>query len=149
MWNNGKAYAFKGNRYYRYDVAADRADPGYPLPIAGHWPGFPSAFEASIDAGVVWNNGKAYFFKGNQYIRYDLAADRTDAGYPRPIAGNWPGLPANFNAGIDAIVMWNNGKAYLIKGKEYCRYDVAHDRMDAGYPRPVAGNWPGLPATFT
>ncbi len=40
------------------------------------------------------NNDKAYFFKGNRYIRYDLAGDRMDAGYPLPIAGSWPGVPA-------------------------------------------------------
>lgn len=148
-WNNGKAYVFKGSRYYRYDIATDRADPGYPLRIGGHWPGFPSAFEASIDAGVVWNDHKAYFFKGDKYIRYDLAADRTDPGYPLPIGGHWRGLPASFNAGIDAIVLWTNGKAYLFKGKQYCRYDVAGDRMDPGYPQAIAGNWRGLPASYT
>ena len=39
----------------------------------------------------MWNNGKAYFFKGNQYIRYDITTETTDAGYPKPIAGNWHG----------------------------------------------------------
>jgi hemopexin len=149
MWTNGKAYIFKGNQYCRYDVATDQADPGYPLRISGNWPGFPPAFEASIDAGVVWPNGKAYFFKGDQYIRYDIATDRTDPGYPLPIAGNWPGMPTSFSNGVDAIVVWNNGKAYILKGKQYCRYDIAADRVDPGYPLPIAGNWPGLPADYT
>jgi hypothetical protein len=48
-----------------------------------------------VNAAVVWNNGKAYFFKGSQYIRYDIAADKTDAGYPKPIAGNWAGFWAD------------------------------------------------------
>ena len=41
----------------------------------------------------------AYFFKGNQYLRYDIAADKVDAGYPKPIAGNWPGF---WPGGLDA-----------------------------------------------
>jgi hypothetical protein len=45
-----------------------------------------------IDAGVVWPNGKAYFFRGSQYLRYDIAADHVDSGYPLDIAGHWPGL---------------------------------------------------------
>jgi len=148
MWDNGKAYVFAGNQYVRYDVAADSADAGYPLLIAGPWRGFPSAFEASIDAGVIWPNGKAYFFKGSQYIRYDVGADSTDPGYPRPIAGNWPGLPPDFTAGIDAIVVWDNGKAYIFKGKQYCRFDIDANRVDAGYPLDIAGPWRDLPPDY-
>lgn len=92
IWPNGKAYLFKGSQYVRYDPKADKADPGYPAPIAGNWPGFPPAFEEGVDAEVVWNHQKVYFFKGDQYLRYDIAADRVDPGYPLPIAGHWPGL---------------------------------------------------------
>jgi hypothetical protein len=77
-------------------------------------------------------------------MRYDIAADKVDPGYPAAIAGNWPGFPANFAAGINAAVLWNNGKAYFFKDTEYIRYDIATDKMDEGYPKPIAGNWPGL-----
>ena len=33
---------------------------------------FPAAFNKGIDAGVVWTNGKAYYFKGSQFVRFDL-----------------------------------------------------------------------------
>ena len=46
----------------------------------------------STRAAVVWPNGKAYFFRGNEYIRYDMAKDSADPGYPLPIVGMWPGL---------------------------------------------------------
>jgi hypothetical protein len=141
LWNNGKAYYFKGDQYIRYDIAADKVDAGYPVTIAGNWPGL---WANNIDAGLVWPNGKAYFFKGSQYMRYDIAADRADPGYPAPIQGNWPGFPANFAAGVNAAVLWNNGKAYFFKSDQYIRYDIAADKVDAGYPRPITGNWPGL-----
>lgn len=141
LWNNGKAYFFKGTDYIRYDVAGDHADLGYPKPIANNWPGLGGHH---IDCGLVWPNGKAYFFSGSQYLRYDIAADHVDAGYPKPIVGNWPGLPASFATNLDASVVWNNGKAYLFKGTLYARYDIALDKMDSGYPKPIAGNWPGL-----
>jgi len=69
IWPNGKAYFFKGAQYDRYDAKTDKVDAGYPEPIAGNWPGFPPAFAAGVSAGVMWNNGKAYYFKGNQYLR--------------------------------------------------------------------------------
>jgi len=137
-WNDETAYFFVSENYYRYNIAADQVESGYPLPIAGHWPGL---WSNGVDAAVVWNNGKAYFFKGAEYVRYDMAADQVDPGYPQPIAGHWPGLWSN---GVDAAVVWNNGKAYFFKGAEYVRYDMATDQVDPGYPQPIAGHWSGL-----
>ena len=141
MWTTGKVYYFKGNQYIRFDIVRDSVDAGYPKPIAGAWPGL---WTNGIDAGIVWPNGKAYFFKKSQYMRYDIAADRVDPGYPKTIAGAWRGFPADFASGIDAAVVWNNGKAYFFKGSQYIRYDIAGDLVDPGYPAPIKGNWPGL-----
>ena len=94
---SGKAYFFKGDQYVRYDWAAEKDDPGYPLRIGinGNWNGLPSVFLGGFDAAVNGQGqymGKAYFFKGDQYVRYDWAADKADPGYPKPIAGNWDGI---------------------------------------------------------
>lgn len=141
MWNNGKAYFFKGTEYLRYDIATDKTDPNYPRSIAANWPGL---WTGGIDAGVTWNNGKAYFFKGSQYMRYDILADKVDSAYPRAIKDGWPGFPPSFAAGINAAFVWNDGKAYFFKGSQYIRYDIETDKVDSGYPKDIAGNWPGL-----
>ena len=143
----GKLYLFKGGEYARYDWAADRADPGYPKPIAGAWRDLPAAFTANLDAAVSGKGpfaGKAYLFKGSQYVRYDWAADRADPGYPKPIAGAWPGLPTGFTANLQAALNGQrsfDGKLYLFKGADYARYDWAADRGDTGYPLPIEFNW--------
>ncbi|MFH9568928.1 hemopexin repeat-containing protein, partial [Streptomyces sp. NPDC017454] len=100
----GKLYFFRGENYARYDIATDRTDPGYPLAISGNWPGLSEAgFTNGVDAAVNWGNGKIFFFKGSKYLRYDIATDRTDPGYPLAISGNWPGLSeAGFTNGVDA-----------------------------------------------
>jgi hypothetical protein len=136
-----KAYFFSGDQYARYDLAADKVDDGYPLPIQPHWPGMPFTH---IDAAVMWNNGKAYFFSGDQYARYDVATDKVDDGYPLPTQPHWPGMPFTH---IDAATMWNNGKAYFFGGDHYARYDVATDKVDDGYPLPTQPHWPGMPFT--
>jgi hypothetical protein len=142
----GKAYFFRGPNYLRYDIAADRTDDGYPLPIAGNWPGLAEAgFSGGIDAAVNWGNGKAYFFSGNSYVRYDIAGDKVDEGFPLPIGPHWPGFEAaGFAGGVDAAVNWGNGKVHFFKGPRYLRYDIAEDKTDDGYPLPIAGQWPGL-----
>lgn len=143
LWPNGKIFFFNGSQYTRYDVAADRADSGYPGSISAAWHNWPATWSDGIDAGVVWNNGKAYMFRGSQYLRYDIATDRVDPGYPLPIAGHWGNWPATWTS-VDASVSWPNGKVYFFRGAEYLRYDMASDRVDPGYPLPIAGHWPGL-----
>ncbi len=60
------------------------------MAITGNWP---LLFSSNIDYGFVHPNGKAYFFKGTLYDRYDITTDQVDAGYPVPIVGNWAGVP--------------------------------------------------------
>jgi hypothetical protein len=89
----------------------------------------------------MWNSGKAYFFKGQDYARLDLSTKRKDDNYPRSIANNWPGL---WSSDIDAVTMWDNGKAYFFKGSQYTRVDLATKKADDNYPRSIKGNWCGL-----
>ena len=99
-------------------------------------------------SAVVWSGNKAYFFKGDQYVRYNIGPgpEGVNPGYPKPIKGNWKGLAEAFPNGIDAAIVWPNGKAYFFKGDQYVRYttDPATEGVDSGYPKPVQGNWPGL-----
>ncbi len=87
---------------------------------------------------------RVYFFSGAEYVRFDHPLDGVlPLVYPRGIAGAWPGLTSP----IDAAVNWGNGKAYLFKGAEYIRHDIASGNIDPGYPKPIAGNWGGVAGT--
>jgi len=99
---------------------------------------------------MVWPNGNAYFFKGDEYTRYDIAADQADEGYPQAISSGWAGV---FESDLDAAVVWPNGKAYFFRGSEYTRYDIAADQADEGYPQAISA-WElpfdgGVPAAST
>jgi hypothetical protein len=91
-WGNGKILFFKGNKYLRYDIKIGRADQGYPKTIDHTiWPGL--SWRNGISAIVVWNKGKAFFFRGNEYVRFDLHANLVDPGYPKSVNdGLWPGF---------------------------------------------------------
>ena len=114
-------------------------DAGYPKPIAGNWPGLPADFNAGIGAVLQRkDNGAIYMFKGDQYVRFSNVDAGVDAGYPKPIEGNWKGMPDKFNAGIDAALWRNsNGKIYFFKKGRfygtYVRFTDVSAGVDSGY----------------
>ena len=128
-WGFGKIYFFYGDEYVRYDVTKDAVDPDYLPPnpafkIGGHWN---MPWTDQIDAAVNWGNGKAYFFRGPEYLRYDITLDSMDDGYPKPIDGNWTNI---WTDGVDAVLYQGGTKAYFFKGDEFRRYDIASDTVD-------------------
>ncbi len=114
-WGNGKVYFFKEDSYYRYDIATNQCDEGFPKKIAESWSGL---WSANIWA-CVRKDDKAYFFGGEEYMRYDCTADAVDAEYPKNIAANWAGLPVSING----IAMLNNQFALVQNNNNYFLYD--------------------------
>ncbi len=142
----GKAYFFKDTQYVRYNWETDRVDANYPAAIT-LW-NLPANFTNGIDATLNGQGkyaGKAYFFKDDQYVRYDWGTDRPDANISTPLTA-W-NLPANFATGIDAALNGQGkyaGKAYFFKDTQYVRYDWKADRPDANISTPLtAWNLPG------
>lgn len=148
--SNGKVYIFKGSQYIRLSENSLFIDVGYPKPIVGNWLGLPEKFCEGIDAVFQHNsNHKIYMFKGGQYVRFSEKKSKMDEGYPKPIAENWHELPKSFQAGINAIFQRkSNHKIYMFKGDQYVRLFENDFKVDDGYPKPIAGNWLGLPETF-
>lgn len=143
-WFGQQVYFFKGSSYVRYDLSADRVDPGYPRPIEGNWPGLAGDFAADLDAAVNWGDGFAYVFKGDSYLRYQVVADVTNG--PFAIADRWHGLgEAGFGRDLDACLPWYDGRAYFFKGDRYLAYDMLASAV-IGEPRSIDPGWPGLGA---
>ncbi|MCY1022531.1 hemopexin repeat-containing protein [Pyxidicoccus sp. MSG2] len=140
-WPTGKVYFFQGGAYSRYDLVTDHVDPGYPRDTATSWTGL-GDLGGVIDAALIAPGGAdAYFFRGMRYCRYDVAADRVDDGYPLDIGTYWHGL---WGSGLDAAVLWPDGRIYFFRGPLYERYDFEDDQVDNGYPLPIVGPWRGL-----
>ncbi|MGW1680265.1 hemopexin repeat-containing protein [Saccharopolyspora sp. NPDC002376] len=138
-WGAGKAYAFTGANYVRYDVPSDRIDPEYlppnpPFALAGNWKGLPSAWASGIDTALNLGNGKVYFFKNDQYIRYDVTADCVDAGYPLFTADQWHGM---FTRDLTAALYSGGRYAYIFRDDRYQRYDLDADAVDKEEALPL------------
>jgi hypothetical protein len=138
VWPNNKIFFFNGTQYTRYDVANDRADSGYPLPIAGNWGNWPAAWNDGVDAAVLWNNSTAYLFHGSQTLAYDVVNDVAIGG-PVAIGSSWHNWPATWTS-VDAVVRWTNGKIFFFRGSQYLRYDIATDKVDQA-PQAITGHW--------
>lgn len=142
------AYFFLSNgQYLQYDKQADRVSPGYPLVISDTtWPGL-GAYATQIAATLRWTGNKVQIFlKDGRYLRYDLSANKMDAGYPKAINNStWPGM-GSYATQIKSALKWNDTRAYFfLKNGQYLRYSITSDAVDAGYPKPVnASTWPGL-----
>ena len=108
-----------------------------PVLTASNWRGLPDSFKSKIDAALTDEGGRIYFFRGNQFVRFTVIADGVDAGYPKSIAEQWTGMPATFDAGIDAALMAPDGTTFFFKDGAYVRFSPGRTEMDAGYPRPI------------
>lgn len=94
------------------------------------------------------DNGKLYFFKDDEYVRYSDPTKSIDSKYPLPIAGNWKDLPNDFERDIGAALWdWNKGRLYFFHGTQYVRYTDVPKVVDSGYPRAILSSWNGVPST--
>lgn len=131
-----KIYLFKEGLYWRFDVATDRVE-GSARITTRDWKGIPRR----VDAVFSYQDNRMYFFSGNQCYLYLRAENRVAAGYPKPIAQEFPGTPDDLDA---AVYFTDNGKIYFFKEQQYYRVDGKSRRVDAGYPKDTKTYWKGL-----
>ncbi len=157
LHSDNKMYLFDGAKYVRWSSASDTMDSGYPKQIHGLWPGVPNDLDAAMYAGHANSEWKMkyYFFKGDQYWRWDMkhrmrsptSTGKMSDGYPKLIKSGWPGIPNN----LDAAVYGGRGdtdrnnKFLFFKGSQYWQWDIELDKLDSGYPKNIRYLWPGLP----
>ncbi|MDY6788747.1 MAG: hemopexin repeat-containing protein [Candidatus Nanohaloarchaea archaeon] len=136
------AYFAKGDKYIGWKKGENSYDSSkYPREIkaAEGWgkndereKGIGKEFASGWGAALYWptrgDDGAAYVFKGERYIRWDIASDERDLG-PEEIAGSdeW----GEFESNADAAVYWpTRGKVYFFKGDSYSQWDVNSGNQD-------------------
>jgi alkaline phosphatase D len=64
--------------------------------------------------GAGFGRRKAFFFRGDTFILYDIAERKVISG-PQPINSRWPGFKGGFDTGIE----WPTGSTYFFAGNGY------------------------------
>lgn len=150
LFGSNTVYFFKGDEYITWDMnkfpSFDQMPVQTPDKIAN---AFPGVFDGKdFDAAMTFDDNRLYFFKGDQYLRWDVDKNSisTAIKYPAPIKSNWPGM---FNGeGVDYAVRYDSARAYFYKGDKYVRWDIKNDKIStaAKYPKDInsPGGYPNL-----
>ncbi|KAB0352888.1 hypothetical protein FD754_017745 [Muntiacus muntjak] len=133
----GETFFFKGPWFWRLQPSGQLVSPR-PARLHRFWEGLPAQVKVIQAAYARHPDGRILLFSGPQFWSFQ---DRLLEGAARPLTEL--GLPPGEE--VDAVFSWPlNGKTYLIRGRQYWRYDEAAARPDPGYPRDLS-LWEGAP----
>ncbi|GAA0985505.1 hypothetical protein GCM10009555_061050 [Acrocarpospora macrocephala] len=136
---DGRTYLFSGDQYVRYSSTDfSRVDEGFPRPAEefGELPetsfdGSPDLPEGPPDTVYADASG-VYALIGRMVVKHGQSLEHADGyaddGYPVPIATHFPGVPAEFEIGVQAAFRDDDGVMHLFKdGRTVALRAGAHD----------------------
>ncbi|XP_029812904.1 interstitial collagenase-like [Suricata suricatta] len=116
-----KVLFFKGDKYWTF--TGYQMLYGYPRDLYSSL-GFPKEVK-KIDAAVHEDEtGKTYFFVANKYWRYDENTQSMDAGFPKEINQDFPGVGKQ----VDAVFQ-DGGFFYFFHGRRQYKFDPKTKRI--------------------
>ncbi|XP_049502565.1 matrix metalloproteinase-21 [Panthera uncia] len=140
-------YFFRNGWYWLYENRNSRTRYGDPIQIPSGWRGIPTQ---NIDAFVhlwTWRRDERYFFKGNQYWRYDsdkdqaYTEDEQGRSYPRLISEGFPGIPSPLDT---AFYDRRKQLIYFFKESLVFAFDVNRNQVLDSYPMKITEVFPGM-----
>ncbi|XP_014715505.1 interstitial collagenase [Equus asinus] len=131
----GEVMFFKDRFYMRINPFYPEVELNF---ISIFWPQLPNGLQAAYE---VSHRDEVRFFKGNKY--WAVKGQDVLYGYPKDIHRSF-GFPSTVK-NIDAAVSEEDtGKTYFFVADKYWRYDEYKRSMDAGYPKMIADDFPGI-----
>lgn len=106
--------------------------------ISVFWPHLPNGLQAAYE---VAHRDEILFFKGNKY--WTVQGQNELPGYPKDIHSSF-GFPRSVNHIDAAVSEEDTGKTYFFVANKYWRYDEYKRSMDAGYPKMIEYDFPGI-----
>ncbi|KAM4847868.1 interstitial collagenase [Urocitellus parryii] len=118
-----------------------RANSFYPVElnfISVFWPHLPNGLEAAYELA---DRDEVRFFKGNKY--WAVQGQDVLRGYPKDIYSSF-GFPRTVKHIDAAVSEEDTGKTYFFVNNKCWRYDEYKRSMDAGYPKMISHDFPGI-----
>uniref|UniRef100_A0A286XCC1 Stromelysin-1 n=2 Tax=Cavia porcellus TaxID=10141 RepID=A0A286XCC1_CAVPO len=130
----GEILFFKGRHVWRKSLRT--AEPELYL-ISAFWPALPSGLDAAYE---VTSKDTVFAFKGNQF--WAIRGLEMQAGFPKSIYTL--GFPATVKK-LDAAIFVKEKKwTYFFAEDQYWRFDEKKQVMEAGFPRKISEDFPGV-----
>ncbi|XP_054546494.1 matrix metalloproteinase-21 [Talpa occidentalis] len=139
-------YFFRDSWYWLYENRNNRTRYGDPIHILTGWRGVPAHVDAFVHIWT-WRRDERYFFKGNQYWRYDSDKDQAHTEdeqgkrYPRLISEGFPGVPSPLDT---AFYDRRKQLIYFFKEAFVFAFDVNRNRVLDSYPKKMTEVFPGV-----
>lgn len=92
-----------------------------------------------VSAALPWNENEMLLFQDQKYVVYNVAENAITE------EGDWEGLPAEWEGGLDAACQWGDDTYMFFYGREVVSYNVSSDT----YQEPdLIENWEGWPTSW-
>ncbi|NP_001164610.1 interstitial collagenase precursor [Oryctolagus cuniculus] len=131
----GEIMFFKDRFYMRANPYYSEVELNF---ISVFWPHLPNGLQAAYE---VAHRDEILFFKGNKY--WTVQGQNELPGYPKDIHSSF-GFPRSVNHIDAAVSEEDTGKTYFFVANKYWRYDEYKRSMDAGYPKMIEYDFPGI-----
>ena len=103
---NDHAYFFKGGKYIKFKPGGTGVVGGVKTIGVSGWKSFPRSFRSNLDAAYMHPNGHAYFFKGDEYIKFKPNHGVVGGVRETGLTG-WKSYPKEFS-GVRRTGKWLN-----------------------------------------
>lgn len=132
---------------YPISPAMDQEQHTYTVMVNGQ-SGSATRENLHISATINWKDtGRACFvFNDHSYAFYDKLKNKSESGFPKPLANNLFSGLGEYAKKVETIVNWGDGKLFIfLNDGTYMRYDFEKNKIESGYPKEINDtSWPGL-----